>query len=115
MIILRELQEVNADRAIEWHAASDGIWTGADWSNAMAGECGEACNVVKKIRRIETGIKQDPNGKIEDRLRSELATELADTLLYLLLVAEHYGIDVESAVIDKFNLVSEREGFSQRL
>jgi hypothetical protein len=28
----------------------------ADWSNAMCGEAGEAANVVKKIRWIETGL-----------------------------------------------------------
>ena len=78
----------------------------------MAGECGEACNVIKKIRRIECGLKPPDNLQA---LREHLAEELADTLLYLLLVAEAADIDVQAAVKDKFNEVSEREGFPQRL
>jgi hypothetical protein len=30
---------------------------GDDWSNAICGEAGEVANVVKRMRRIETGTR----------------------------------------------------------
>ena len=44
-----------------------------------------------------------------------LAHEIADVILYTFLLADHYGVSVERAVIEKFNIVSERQGFSDRL
>ena len=44
-----------------------------------------------------------------------LANEIADVTLYLDLLADHYGIDVEAAIRRKFNIVSERQGFPERL
>ena len=48
-------------------------------------------------------------------LRLDLADELADVLCYLDLVAAHYGIDLEKALISKFNEVSRRTGLPERL
>lgn len=92
-------------------------WTGADWSNASAGEMGEACNVVKKLRRLETGTVGAHNAADVDRavLVEKLGEELADVLLYLVLVADYYDIDLAARVIDKFNLVSIESGFPERL
>lgn len=113
----------NGDRAERWHegdfrlSAWDGSpawWTGADWSNAMTGEAGEAANVVKKLRRIETAIVGTDPAEREDLL-NQLGWELADVILYADLLASYYGIDLERAVREKFNHVSEREGFPERL
>jgi NTP pyrophosphatase (non-canonical NTP hydrolase) len=48
-------------------------------------------------------------------LLNKLAAEIADTFIYLDLLATYYGIDLEQAVIDKFNEVSEREGFPEMI
>ena len=71
----------------------------------MAGECGEACNVVKKI---------DRDGWSEE-LQLKLAKELADVVTYADLLAARYGIDLGHAVAAKFNEVSERVGSDLRL
>lgn len=45
--------EINRRRCERWHPGfphDPGGWSGADWSNAMCGEAGEAANVVKKLR-----------------------------------------------------------------
>ena len=109
-----EVLEINRDRSAQWHPPGSETWTGADWSNAMQAEAGEAGNVVKKLRRIETGVpgSRDPN---HDELLEQLGDEIADTFLYLGLLADHYDIDVPSAIARKFNAVSEREGFPHRL
>ncbi len=112
-----EVSRTNAERCTEWHQDMH-PWTGADWSNAMAGEAGEACNVVKKLRRLETKMRDDgtrPEEQDPMRLRDKLADEIADTFLYLDLLATHYGIDVPAAIISKFNRVSEERGFEHRL
>lgn len=118
-----EVSTINAKRADRWHHGFpnevDG-WTGADWSNAMQGEAGEAGNVVKKLRRIETSIRQAEQGQERDEayeamLKQKLATEIGDTFLYLDLLAQFYGLDLQRCVVDTFNRVSIREGFPERI
>lgn len=111
---LAALRETNTRRCARWHGSDTEPWTGADWSNAMCGEAGEAANVVKKLRRHETGTGSAENPLVEVLL-AKLGEELADLVIYADLVAAHYGIDLASAVIAKFNAVSEREGFPERL
>ncbi len=115
-LTLKDVSKVNRARAERWHPGfpGDADWSISDWSNAMAGEAGEACNIVKKIRRYECGLrgKLDPS---EADLRLMLADEIADVYLYLDLLATKAGVDIEAAVISKFNRVSERQDFPERL
>ena len=104
----------NRMRRERWHDGADD-WTGSDWGNAMAGECGEACNLVKKLRRHETGAGIGYNTPSVDALISGLAEELADVVIYADLVAQHYGINLGGAVCYKFNAVSIAQGFPERL
>lgn len=112
-LTFQQVAEINAERCKRWH--NEAVWTGADWSNAMNGEAGEAANVVKKLRRHETGAYLGVMDKDYGSLTLDLAHEIADTILYAFLLADHYGINVAAAVVDKFNLVSERQGFPERL
>lgn len=109
-----EVRAVNEQRCARWHHPDTVPWTGADWSNAMQGEAGEAGNVVKKLRRLETrtGAAADLPAPV---LIEKLAGEVADTFIYLDLLAAFYGIDLAAAVTAKFNAVSVREGFPDRL
>jgi len=97
-----------------WHGDAD-EWSGADWSNAMCGEAGEAANVVKKLRRHETHTGTSYNTPPPDELLTALAEELADVVTYCDLLAHHYGIDLAAAVIAKFNRVSAAQDFPERL
>ena len=69
-------------------------WDGVDWSNALAGECGELCNKTKKLKRGD------------DIPLWALKEEVADILIYLDIFANHYNFTIEEALIDKFNMVS---------
>jgi uncharacterized protein YabN with tetrapyrrole methylase and pyrophosphatase domain len=138
-----ELSRLNAQRANRWHEGfpntEDG-WTGADWSNAAQGESGElaemvealvmsnaiskhlglAGNIVKKLRRIDTGLKQAEQGEEKDEayeamLKQKLATEIGDTFIYLDLLAQFYGLDIAKCVAETFNRVSNREGFPEKV
>lgn len=113
-LTFKKLREVNSARCKKWHPPESTPWTSADWLTALAGELGEAANIIKKIRRHETGASNvgDPP---EYLLRSLLAEELADTFLYTDLLANYFNIDLEQAVINKFNKTSEKHGFTERL
>jgi NTP pyrophosphatase (non-canonical NTP hydrolase) len=97
-----ELRRVSSQRCVESFKACEG-WTIADWGNALAGEVGEACNLIKKLRRGEP----IPPEKIAD--------ELADVAIYADLTAWWLGQFLEVAVVRKFNEVSERVGSSLRI
>jgi NTP pyrophosphatase (non-canonical NTP hydrolase) len=109
-----ELRDASASRRDRWHGPDTVPWTGADWSNAMCGEAGEAANVVKKLRRHETGTASDHDPSVDD-LRGMLGLELADVVAYLDLLATYYGLDLGECVAAKFNLVSRRHGFPERI
>jgi NTP pyrophosphatase (non-canonical NTP hydrolase) len=110
-----EVARVNRLRCERWNPGfPDDGWTGADWSNALAGEAGEACNVVKKLRRDECGKAQAVAGT-RPELLTKLSTEIGDTFIYLDLLAQFYGLDLATCVVETFNRVSVREGFPERL
>lgn len=94
-----EFQRVNRERC-EGPTFGHGVmdWSPNDWATALAGEVGEACNLLKKMRRGE----EVPLQKIAD--------ELADAQTYLSLLADRLGIDLERATVEKFNEVSRRRG-----
>ncbi len=107
------LREVSSRRVLRWHKGGLDEWSLSDWAVAMMGEAGEACDVIKKLNRARDcapGNKRTPA-----ELQQDLADELADTLIYLDLLAAKAGIDLGEAVISKFNMVSERMGFPERL
>lgn len=109
---LRELHAKNETRVARWH--EDNVWEGTDWATALAGEMGEACNVVKKLRRAETGAINAGDPPVEE-LVEMLALECADVLIYLEILASHYGIDLGEATVTKFNQTSEKYDFPERL
>lgn len=111
---LSELRRVNLRRRRRWHGVGTEEWSGADWSNAMCGEAGETANVVKKLRRHETGTAREGAPEV-DVLRKKLAHEIADIVIYADLLAAYYGIDLSRAVVEKFNKDSEKNGFPERL
>nr|WP_315051672.1 MazG-like family protein [uncultured Brevundimonas sp.] len=77
--------------------------------NELAGETGEACNVIKKLERERHGWAGS-----RDTL-GHLAEELADVVICADLCAITAGVDLASAVVAKFNATSAKVGLSQRL
>ena len=88
-------------------------WSMSDWMTATLGELGEAANVAKKLNRVRDGIPG--NSETPEDLTAALADELADTFIYLDLLAQSQGINLEDAVIDKFNRTSKKIGFESMM
>jgi NTP pyrophosphatase (non-canonical NTP hydrolase) len=88
-------------------------WSTSDWMTALMGEVGEAANVVKKLNRYRDGV---PGNKLsEDELQEQLFKELGDVFVYLDLMAQHLGFNIEDAVIQVFNAKSAEIGYPIRL
>ena len=101
-LTFQRFHEVNVARskADVKHSKS---WIPLSWGGALAGEVGELCNFLKKMSRGDKIPKK------------KLAYEIADIHTYLSLLADQLDIDVEHAIIEKFNIVSKRWGSKFRL
>ncbi len=74
------------------------------WGCALAGEVGEACNLIKKFER--DGGEWDR--KQYEVFLEKLGEELADVFIYTVLTAEHFEIDFEFAILQKLYKLKER-------
>lgn len=84
-------------------------WSLSDWMTALTGEVGEAANVIKKLNRYRDGIPG--NTKSEEELRADLADELADAAIYLDLIAQAAGFDLNTIIEAKFDKTSAKIGY----
>lgn len=114
-----EVTAINVARCDRWHHGGLTDWSVADWAVAMAGEAGEVCNAVKKLRRVKDEIASisDPDRQLSTKQEAvaKIGEELADTFLYLNLLAVRLGIHLPTEIVRKFNATSERYGFPERL
>lgn len=84
------------------HTRADGSdWSLNDWMTAVAGEVGEAANLLKKIRRGDVSLAET---------KEKLEAEFADIVTYLDILAMQCDIDLGDAVRRKFNTISARIG-----
>lgn len=105
MTTFTQLREANFKRQQEWDPTNS--ITVEYRGNELAGEVGEACNVIKKIARERLGIRGTRATK------EQLAEELFDVIICVDLIAMQEGIDLEK-VRDKFNATSEKYGLTTR-
>jgi NTP pyrophosphatase (non-canonical NTP hydrolase) len=105
--MLKQLREANLRRDKEW---SGGTKLSLSFrGNELAGETGEACNILKKLDRERLGM-------LGSRATCEaLAEELADIIICVDLAAMDFDIDLETAIRRKFNLTSEKVGLETRI
>lgn len=106
-ITISSLQAAHIERQNEWcpDQQPDLSFRG----NEMAGEVGEACNVIKKLERERQGWRGTRSSK------EELANELADVIHTAILCAVTAGIDLEAATVEKFNATSDKNDLRTRL
>lgn len=88
-------------------------WSLSDWMTATLGELGEAANIAKKLNRVRDGIPG--NAETPEQLHQALADEIADTFIYLDLLAQSQGIVLERAVLNKFQRTSAKIGYDDKL
>ncbi len=106
-----DFREKNRQRCMEsFHSLH--IWDPWDWTNAMAGECGEACNLAKKLHRIEIkdSILGQWNKQNKGELVEKLLCEVADTVVYADLLCSRMGVNLEDYIKKVFNRKSVKIG-----
>lgn len=118
-----ELRSANVARLPEFlnsrgetaHEKPDGSdWSPLEWGGATAGEVGEMCNYLKKLRRGDVTL-EDTDMKEGCTIRTAIGREIADAICYLDHVANQLGIDTGEAVREKFNRVSGKIGSKVKL
>ena len=118
-LTFERLAKINHQRCCRWHEGGPAGWSVVDWSNAAAGEMGETCNAVKKLRRVEGGLANisEPGRQLYERgdAVKQIGQEIADTIIYLDLLAQHLGLDTGELIREKFNATSKKYGFPERL
>jgi len=102
-----DLRIANEVRQQEWDVGNQ--LTLSYRGNELAGEVGEACNVLKKLERERLGIRGS-RASLEDA-----ADELADVVICVDLIAMSLGLDLADVVQRKFNTTSEKYGLKTRL
>jgi NTP pyrophosphatase (non-canonical NTP hydrolase) len=110
-LTFKQVREANTARQLEWKGAEK--ITLEFLGVALAGEVGEACNVIKKLVRHRLGIAG--NKEANDELIDKLASELADAITYIDLIAAKLNIHLDEAYIDKFNRKSKELGLETRI
>lgn len=114
---LQELRQANIERNTSAFGPLD-QWSPTDWACAMAGECGEACNMVKKLRRLDhpdSLWKKTQNNTDAEYIKNEISKEVADLVIYADLLMARIGRPLDEAIKNKFNEVSERIGSPVKL
>jgi NTP pyrophosphatase (non-canonical NTP hydrolase) len=106
-IDFKDLRAANIARDIEW---GQGQTFGLSYrGNELAGETGEACNVLKKLDRERMGLAGS-----RDTVE-HAAEELADVIICADLAAMELGIDLAAAVARKFNKTTDKYGLKTKL
>lgn len=117
---INELFQTNVKRCLHWHKNGIEEWSPLEWAGAMAGEAGEAANAAKKMKRMETETASINKGERHYTQKIQAAEavgkEVADTIIYGLLLMARVGItDPEAVIRDVFNKKSEEYGFPERV
>jgi NTP pyrophosphatase (non-canonical NTP hydrolase) len=106
------LRKANETRHREWwrDPQAKSVEVSAEFRGVeLAGEVGEACNVIKKLARERLGLKGSRATK------EQLAAELADVIICADLIAMDFGIDLGEAVALKFNETSRKNDLNTRI
>ncbi len=106
-----EFRAANRARCLKWHTQGIESWSDSDWITAILGELGELASLIKMRNRERDGM---PGNKFSPT-DEDIAKEAADVFTYLDLFCERNGIDLGRAAVMKFNEVSARVGFPDRL
>jgi hypothetical protein len=77
-------------------------WHPEQWTNAIAGEVGEACNLTKKMLRKRQGIPGNREESFYDLARNA-ALEVCDVMIYADLTIQALGFDTEEMLVECFN------------
>lgn len=100
-----DLRLLNWERAKQFPGASITEWSAAEIGNAIAGETGELCNLLKKLHRgVDVVTPQ------------QLMEEVGGVIVYLDLLCARINLPTLSKIVEyEFNRVSDKRSLPQFL
>jgi len=101
-----EFRDKNVERLSNKSYEKCESWIYAQWIQAIVGELGELANILKKVDRGDYEIRD---------VEQKIAYEIADTVTYIDILSHKLDIDLGQAIVDKFNIVSDRIGSNIKL
>ena len=110
---LKEFSKLNRERCESDQGFKHKLesWDTSDWFLAVMGELGEAANIAKKLNRERDGIPGNTVSPVV--LKAQLANEIADTFIYLDLLAQSLGFDLSQIVPETFDEKSKEIGYTK--
>ena len=95
-------------------------WGLSEWMIGVAEEAGEIAGAIKRLNRLRSGyydnlMSSEEKERFKQKQENNLGEEIADTICYLMLLANEANVDLDKAIIDKFNEVSDRMKSDVRL
>lgn len=114
---ISKFQQVMESRTKKWHNDGTTNWTLLEWAGAMCGESGEAANIAKKIRRLDMNLPNKEAGIPKSdivNLKAKLACEVADSIIYGIIILSELEVDASTILADVFNFKSTEYGFPER-
>src|SRR4051812_18793778 len=112
-LTFKRLRQANIKRCKKYFPGHLEKWTPAEWGCAIAGEVGEALNLIKKLHRGDTTTYE--KGKLVPLDKETVGREFADAIAYIDLCAASMKIDLDKVTRIKFNEVSKRVGSKIKL
>ena len=111
---LKYLRARNVERAKLWRDGNDErtVTELLFRSNELCGEAGEAANFVKKLARTMLHMK---GGLEYNEALLSISKELADVVICVDRVAEFFDINLEEAIVQKFNETSDKHNLPTKL
>lgn len=110
-LTFNEFRQANRERCLRWHPHGIESWSNSDWLVAIMGELGELASLIKMRNRERDGLTGNKFSPTDEQIEQESA----DVFTYLDLFCERNGIDLGMAAARKFNEVSDRCGFPDRI
>lgn len=99
-----EFQSINARRCREVWAAELRDWTLDDWAHDLSAEVGEVSEIFVRVKQGRLPLADK---------RAALLSELADVICFADLMITALNANTESVVIEKFDQVSVRHGWTR--
>jgi NTP pyrophosphatase (non-canonical NTP hydrolase) len=110
-LTFNKFRDANVTRCLKWRPHGIESWSDSDWIVAILGELGELASLIKMRNRERDGLAGNKFSPTDE----QVANEAADVYTYLDLFCARNGIDLGRAAVDKFNEVSVRVGFPDRI
>jgi len=111
-LTFERLRETNKTRGLEWMGDNNEGDSLLFRAVEMGGEAGEVLDAVKKLERFYMGVA---GGIEESDAIHDIGEELADVIICADRLADKLNINLDDAIVNKFNKTSDKHNLGTKL